>query len=67
MREDEFHKIYINRSMDAVPEICNFHSALLFCNAVVQIAHVEISRHIVKYFYDGFLLQVVDPLLEVSI
>lgn len=53
--------------MEVVPELEEFHSALLFCNAVVQGAHTEVVRQIIRYFYDGFLLEVVkEALLQVS-
>ncbi|KAI6229392.1 hypothetical protein M3Y95_00526300 [Aphelenchoides besseyi] len=63
LRDDEFHKIYLNRSMDTVPELCDFYSSLLFCNAVVQASHRRVACQIVKYFYDGFLVEVVKPSL----
>ena len=34
MRDDEFHKIFADRALAAVPELREFHSALVFCNAV---------------------------------
>uniref|UniRef100_A0A183CEP5 Rap-GAP domain-containing protein n=1 Tax=Globodera pallida TaxID=36090 RepID=A0A183CEP5_GLOPA len=54
---DEFHKLSV---LDAktLPEISEFHNALLFCNAVAIVAHVSIVRQIVRFFYDGFLLEV---------
>ncbi|KAL3073983.1 hypothetical protein niasHT_039537 [Heterodera trifolii] len=54
---DEFHKLSV---MDAktLPELCDFHNALLFCNSVASVAHLSIVRQIVRFFYDGFLLKV---------
>ncbi|KAL3093688.1 hypothetical protein niasHS_006250 [Heterodera schachtii] len=64
---DEFHKLSV---MDAktLPELCDFHNALLFCNSVASVAHLSIVRQIVRFFYDGFLLKVfkssvLEPLL----
>ncbi|KAI6233765.1 hypothetical protein M3Y99_00867200 [Aphelenchoides fujianensis] len=62
-RDDEFHKIYVNRTMDSVPELYDFYNSLLFCNAVVQASHRRVACQIVKFFYDGFLVEVVKPSL----
>lgn len=49
-----------------INELAEFHKAVLFCNAVVQVAHRTIVSHIIRYFYDGFLLEVFKPsVLEV--
>ncbi|WKY01881.1 hypothetical protein Q1695_015693 [Nippostrongylus brasiliensis] len=47
----------------AVDSLANFHSSLLFCNAVVQAAHPAVVEQICSYFYSGFLLSVVKPAL----
>lgn len=63
---DEFHKINILTDIDenCNPELSEFYKALLFCNAVVQVAHDDIVRYIIRYFYDGFLCKVVKSAIE---
>ncbi|KAJ1357502.1 hypothetical protein KIN20_015667 [Parelaphostrongylus tenuis] len=43
--------------------LTNFHSSLLFCNAVVQAAHPAVVEQICNFFYSGFLISVVKPAL----
>ncbi|KAF8358261.1 hypothetical protein PRIPAC_93256 [Pristionchus pacificus] len=43
--------------------LANFNAALLFCNAVVQVAHDAVVDKIAEYFYSGFLILVVKPAL----
>ncbi|KAK6053432.1 hypothetical protein COOONC_09062 [Cooperia oncophora] len=43
--------------------LANFHSSLLFCNAVVQAAHPAVVEQICSFFYSGFLISVVKPAL----
>lgn len=43
--------------------LTNFHSSLLFCNAVVQAAHPAVIEQICNFFYSGFLISVVKPAL----
>ncbi|GMS87441.1 hypothetical protein PENTCL1PPCAC_9616 [Pristionchus entomophagus] len=47
----------------AATNLANFHVALLFCNAVVQVAHESVVAKIAEYFYSGFLILVVKPAL----
>ncbi|GMT17759.1 hypothetical protein PFISCL1PPCAC_9056 [Pristionchus fissidentatus] len=47
----------------AAATLANFHVALLFCNAVVQVAHESVVASIAEYFYSGFLVLVVKPAL----
>ncbi|GMR40910.1 hypothetical protein PMAYCL1PPCAC_11105, partial [Pristionchus mayeri] len=47
----------------AATNLANFHVALLFCNAVVQVAHEAVVEKIAEYFYSGFLILVVKPAL----
>ncbi|CAD5223296.1 unnamed protein product [Bursaphelenchus xylophilus] len=63
LKDDEFHKLYIDADFDSVAELINFHGALLFCNAVVGAAHPLVAKNIVNYFYGGFLEEVVKPSL----
>ncbi|CAD5216975.1 unnamed protein product [Bursaphelenchus okinawaensis] len=63
LKDDEFHKLYIDADFDSVAELINFHGALLFCNAVVGAAHPLVAKSIVDYFYSGFLEEVVKPSL----
>ncbi|CAB3402184.1 unnamed protein product [Caenorhabditis bovis] len=43
--------------------LSDFHSSILFCNAVAQAAHPAVVAQISKYFYSGFLIPVVKPAL----
>ncbi|CAJ0942772.1 unnamed protein product, partial [Mesorhabditis belari] len=43
--------------------LTDFHSSLLFCNAVVQAAHPAVIEKIAQFFYSGFLMSVVRPAL----
>ncbi|VDK52185.1 unnamed protein product [Anisakis simplex] len=61
VRED-WHKISAD-DIDSYPSLADFHSSLLFCNAVVQVAHDYVVSQIVTYIYNGFLLPVVLPSL----
>ncbi|RCN45432.1 hypothetical protein ANCCAN_08582 [Ancylostoma caninum] len=47
----------------AAESLANFHSSLLFCNAVVQAAHPSVVEQICNFFYSGFLISVVKPAL----
>ncbi|VDM59624.1 unnamed protein product [Angiostrongylus costaricensis] len=47
----------------AADSLTNFHSSLLFCNAVVQAAHPAVVEEICNFFYSGFLISVVKPTL----
>ncbi|KAI1721330.1 retinoic acid induced 16-like protein [Ditylenchus destructor] len=58
---DEFHKLNLTTDIEQIIELSQFHRALLFCNAIVQVAHDDIIREIVHFFYDGFLLEVFKP------
>lgn len=61
---DEFHKLNLQTDLDSIPELIEFHKALLFCNAVVQDSHEKVVRHIIHYFYDGFLCTVFKAAVE---
>uniref|UniRef100_A0A8R1EC42 Uncharacterized protein n=1 Tax=Caenorhabditis japonica TaxID=281687 RepID=A0A8R1EC42_CAEJA len=39
--------------------LADFHSALLFCNAIAQTAHPDVAENISSYFYTGFLTNVI--------
>ncbi|CAI4229186.1 unnamed protein product [Auanema sp. JU1783] len=43
--------------------LTNFHSSIVFCNAVVQAAHPYVVEQICSFFYSGFLISVVKPAL----
>lgn len=63
---DEFYKLSLLNDLEQINELAEFYKAVLFCNAVVQVAHRTIVSHIIRYFYDGFLLEVFKPsVLEV--
>ncbi|CAD6188257.1 unnamed protein product [Caenorhabditis auriculariae] len=53
------------RSLDEqkADALLDFHSSLLFCNAVVQAGHVRVVEQICDFFYSGFLISVVKPVL----
>ncbi|CAI2348048.1 unnamed protein product [Caenorhabditis sp. 36 PRJEB53466] len=41
--------------------LADYHSALLFCNAIAQMAHSEVVENIASFFYTGFLTNVIKP------
>ncbi|CAO4369036.1 unnamed protein product [Caenorhabditis nigoni] len=41
--------------------LADYHSALLFCNAIAQTAHSEVVGNIAEFFYTGFLTNVIKP------
>eukprot|EP00081_Caenorhabditis_elegans_P018070 NP_498407.1 UPF0518 protein C05D11.8 [Caenorhabditis elegans] len=41
--------------------LADYHSALLFCNAIAQTAHSEVVGNIASFFYTGFLTNVIKP------
>ena len=51
---------------DSIPELHSFQNALLFCNAIVQVAHSEVVHMLVIYFFGGFLNVFKSSVLEVS-
>ncbi|CAJ0580916.1 unnamed protein product, partial [Mesorhabditis spiculigera] len=55
----------MERTLDSAAHeaLTDFHSSLLFCNAVVQAAHGAIVEKIAQFFYSGFLMSVVRPAL----
>lgn len=59
---DDWHKIN-TADIESYPSLADFHSSLLFCNAVVQVAHEYVVSQIISYIYNGFLLPVVLPSL----
>lgn len=59
---DDWHKISAD-DIESYPSLTDFHSSLLFCNAVVQAAHEYVVSQIITYIYNGFLLPVVLPSL----
>lgn len=41
--------------------LADYHSALLFCNAIADAAHPEVVENIASFFYTGFLTNVIKP------
>uniref|UniRef100_A0A0N5AU75 DUF5917 domain-containing protein n=1 Tax=Syphacia muris TaxID=451379 RepID=A0A0N5AU75_9BILA len=60
--DEDWHKITPS-DIEAQPIIKDFHLSLLFCNAVVQVAHEYVVSQTVSFIYNGFLLPVVLPSL----
>ncbi|KAL7078537.1 hypothetical protein ACQ4LE_002103 [Meloidogyne hapla] len=54
---NEAHKLSVC-DVKGMPQLYEFHNALLFTNSVAQIAHYSITRQIVHFIYTGFLLKV---------
>uniref|UniRef100_A0A915N4J0 FHF complex subunit HOOK-interacting protein C-terminal domain-containing protein n=1 Tax=Meloidogyne javanica TaxID=6303 RepID=A0A915N4J0_MELJA len=54
---NEAHKLSVF-DVKGMPQLYEFHNALLFTNSVAQIAHYSITRQIVHFIYTGFLLKV---------
>ncbi|MCP9258932.1 POPLD domain protein [Dirofilaria immitis] len=59
---DDWHKINID-DIDSYSSLLDFHSSLIFCNAVIQVAHSYVVSQVINYVYHGFLLPVVLPSL----
>uniref|UniRef100_A0A915Q0L8 FHF complex subunit HOOK-interacting protein C-terminal domain-containing protein n=1 Tax=Setaria digitata TaxID=48799 RepID=A0A915Q0L8_9BILA len=59
---DDWHKINAD-DIDSYSSLLDFHSSLIFCNAVVQVAHNYVVSQVITYVYHGFLLPVVLPSL----
>ncbi|XP_020787030.2 FHF complex subunit HOOK interacting protein 1A isoform X2 [Boleophthalmus pectinirostris] len=47
-----------------MPALVQFLNSLEFCNAVIQVAHVDIRDQLVSYIYNGFLVPVLAPALH---
>ncbi|CAK5110770.1 unnamed protein product [Meloidogyne enterolobii] len=54
---NEAHKLSVF-DVKGMPQLYEFHNALLFTNSVARIAHYSITRQIVHFIYTGFLLKV---------
>uniref|UniRef100_A0AAF5PSA1 FHF complex subunit HOOK-interacting protein C-terminal domain-containing protein n=2 Tax=Wuchereria bancrofti TaxID=6293 RepID=A0AAF5PSA1_WUCBA len=59
---DGWHKINAV-DIDSYSSLLDFHSSLIFCNAVIQVAHGYVVSQVIRYVYHGFLLPVVLPSL----
>ncbi|EFO24916.2 hypothetical protein LOAG_03568 [Loa loa] len=59
---DDWHKINAD-DIDSYSSLLDFHSSLIFCNAVIQVAHDYVVSQVITYVYHGFLLPVVLPSL----
>ncbi|OZC05765.1 hypothetical protein X798_07260, partial [Onchocerca flexuosa] len=59
---DDWHKINAD-NIDSHSSLLDFQSSLIFCNAVIQVAHSYVVSQIITYVYHGFLLPVVLPSL----
>uniref|UniRef100_A0A0R3RYK7 DUF5917 domain-containing protein n=1 Tax=Elaeophora elaphi TaxID=1147741 RepID=A0A0R3RYK7_9BILA len=59
---DDWHKINAD-DIDSYSSLLDFHSSLIFCNAVIQVAHNYVVSQVITYVYHGFLLPVVLPSL----
>ncbi|MFH4981372.1 hypothetical protein AB6A40_008081 [Gnathostoma spinigerum] len=59
---EDWHKI-TSGDIEEYPSLSNFHMSLLFCNAVIQVAHEHVVSQVITYIYNGFLLPVVLPSL----
>ncbi|KAJ0033865.1 hypothetical protein NQD34_000972 [Periophthalmus magnuspinnatus] len=47
-----------------IPALVQFLNSLEFCNAVIQVAHVDVRDQLVSYIYNGFLVPVLAPALH---
>ncbi|VDK83629.1 unnamed protein product [Onchocerca ochengi] len=59
---DDWHKINAD-NIDSYSSLLDFQSSLIFCNAVIQVAHSYVVSQVITYIYHGFLLPVVLPSL----
>ncbi|VBB26324.1 unnamed protein product [Acanthocheilonema viteae] len=59
---DDWHKINAD-DIDSYSSLLDFHSSLIFCNAVIQVAHNYVVSQVITYVYHGFLLPVILPSL----
>lgn len=49
--------------VNSVHKLALFINSLEFCNAVAQVAHPSIKRHLLDFLYQGFLVPVMGPAL----
>ena len=61
-RDPTFHRI-TEQDISPMQELKEFLSSLMFCDAVVSIAHDKIRDHLLALVYMGFLVPVMGPAL----
>ncbi|XP_072320083.1 FHF complex subunit HOOK-interacting protein 1A [Eucyclogobius newberryi] len=60
---EEWHCLH-REDWHRMPALVQFLNSLEFCNAVIQVAHVDIRDQLVSYIYNGFLVPVLAPALH---
>nr|CAD7596473.1 unnamed protein product [Timema genevievae] len=59
---EEWHRLTPDDVND-IPKLAMFMNSLVFCNAVVQVAHPKVKTQLMEFLHQGFLVPVMGPAL----